>query len=978
MSRRTTPVLVILAVLLLAPTIATQAASTPYIVSIVDRDSYFQADTISAFTYPVVGDTAALCVWVDPTSGAEDFEGGFDFLISYDAYVLDLIDVSRGRDLAPEWEYFSWRSGLFDSCPGCPDGLVRIVGLCDLNDGTSPPESAYNLTGCIIELAFAVGEDPSLQPSCHLVNFYSMDCTDNAISTRQGDGLYLPISGDIRGPSYDSLACPGTGSPYIYYNGGQVCVGGGGEPPDTLLTPYHAGIMDRDSWTQQGSAVPVTSVDGGGSATMCIWVDPGADSLAEGGFDFLVEFDASAMTLSSVAMGGDLAGEWEYFNYSVLSSSHCTGCPDGLVRVTGVCDLNNETTPPDPAFNLAGCIAELTFTASNDPAEAGTCHSVAFYSVDCGDNTITSRAGDSLYVPLTGDVRHPSYDSAGCSTSGLAAINYTSGLFCINDEQVPPDTLATPYDVRIIDRAWWVGQDSVVSFTTAPSGTDATMCLWVDPASGGLRAEGGFDFLVLFNNDMLSVQSVNRGADLAPEWEYFTWRSGVAADSCLGPSEELLRVVGITDLLNTTTPPDGAFELSGCIAELVFHVTGRPNAFTACSSVGFYSMDCGDNAITTPAGDSLFIPLSGVIYCDGFDPASCISTVDSLQKATPAIRFTPGEVCVDDPPVPSGGDLNLNGIAYEIADAVLYANFIMFGPGVFNPMWIEQQLWESETNCDSLTATLADLAYLWNVITGDLPICNPNGEVPSAGPGPVASGEDTIRAMGTSGAPGDVISIDFYVRNVDTLYGFDFRLRYDPTVIEPQTGAVLGDSTPTLDGVVQLRGAPFVVFGGGNPQPGVVTFLAGQVNQGGGEVYPPGSGATVHTSWRILPSAIPQASLLRFEDDSSYANTYNTMVGVHAENWKRPVMLGSTVIVGSAACDCGGRCDYDTDGYLTAIDLGMLISVLYEGATELEHPACPTSCGDYDGDGATTALDLSKLIDHLYAGKPGPFNPCAR
>ena len=71
-----------------------------------------------------------------------------------------------------------------------------------------------------------------------------------------------------------------------------------------------------------------------------------------------------------------------------------------------------------------------------------------------------------------------------------------------------------------------------------------------------------------------------------------------------------------------------------------------------------------------------------------------------------------------------------------------------------------------------------------------------------------------------------------------------------------------------------------------------------------------------------------------------------------------------------------GRGDYDGDGFLTALDLGINIDVLFAGTPDITDPNCPTSRGDLDCDGFNTALDLGIFIDHLFAGGPPPCDPC--
>ncbi|MFH2056997.1 MAG: T9SS type A sorting domain-containing protein, partial [bacterium] len=64
------------------------------------------------------------------------------------------------------------------------------------------------------------------------------------------------------------------------------------------------------------------------------------------------------------------------------------------------------------------------------------------------------------------------------------------------------------------------------------------------------------------------------------------------------------------------------------------------------------------------------------------------------------------------------GDLNLNGIDNEIADAVLYTNYFLYGIVVFD-IAVDGQIAASDVNNDGLSLSLGDLVYLIRIITGD-------------------------------------------------------------------------------------------------------------------------------------------------------------------------------------------------------------------------------------------------------------------
>lgn len=75
-------------------------------------------------------------------------------------------------------------------------------------------------------------------------------------------------------------------------------------------------------------------------------------------------------------------------------------------------------------------------------------------------------------------------------------------------------------------------------------------------------------------------------------------------------------------------------------------------------------------------------------------------------------------------------------------------------------------------------------------------------------------------------------------------------------------------------------------------------------------------------------------------------------------------------------CACPYQSDFDEDGFITALDLGNLIDILFAGKQDVQDPNCPTPRADFDCDGFSTALDLGQIIDHLFAGGRSPCDPC--
>lgn len=75
-------------------------------------------------------------------------------------------------------------------------------------------------------------------------------------------------------------------------------------------------------------------------------------------------------------------------------------------------------------------------------------------------------------------------------------------------------------------------------------------------------------------------------------------------------------------------------------------------------------------------------------------------------------------------------------------------------------------------------------------------------------------------------------------------------------------------------------------------------------------------------------------------------------------------------------CVCEHQCDYDLDGFITALDMGYMIDVLFAGLPDPQDPKCPTTYSDFDYDGFPTTLDLGGLMDHLFYGGTAPCDPC--
>jgi len=242
---------------------------------------------------------------------------------------------------------------------------------------------------------------------------------------------------------------------------------------------------------------------------------------------------------------------------------------------------------------------------------------------------------------------------------------------------------------------------------------------------------GGYDFLIAYDAPGLTFMSAAPG-QLLDEcgWEYFTYRfgpSGNCGDAC--PSG-MLRLVALAETNNGPNHPDCFNSATATeLAVLTFYVSNDRTLECQYLPIQFFWMDCGDNTISSQYGDTLFLvdkvydfEGTDITFNDGVPSYTGIGDFClEGDKYLPlrAIDFKDGGidiVCGDS--IDARGDLNLNGIPYEIADAVMFTNYFISGLSAFEGH-IEASIAASDANADGITLSVADLVYLTRVLQGD-------------------------------------------------------------------------------------------------------------------------------------------------------------------------------------------------------------------------------------------------------------------
>jgi hypothetical protein len=261
---------------------------------------------------------------------------------------------------------------------------------------------------------------------------------------------------------------------------------------------------------------------------------------------------------------------------------------------------------------------------------------------------------------------------------------------------------------------------------------------------------GGFDLLIGYDASGLSFTGAELAQDLKDcGWEYFTYRYNWNGNCGNGCPSGLLRLVGLAETNNGPNHPDFAClsDMTGKgIATLTFLVSNDRNFECQYLPIRFYWMTCTDNTMSDISGDTLYMARNVFNYDDNpLDPTQALNygiTINEDGIYWPgwfgfAVECWPGQgpdikqyplvyldfidggidvACADS--IDARGDINLNGLANEIADAVMFTNYFIMGLPAFGAT-AEASIAASDVNADGISLSVADLVYLIRVIVGD-------------------------------------------------------------------------------------------------------------------------------------------------------------------------------------------------------------------------------------------------------------------
>ncbi len=315
-------------------------------------------------------------------------------------------------------------------------------------------------------------------------------------------------------------------------------------------------------------------------------------------------------------------------------------------------------------------------------------------------DSISGEAGDSVEVPFT--VIDPDFDDVDWVIEGLP-----SGASALEGNPAKiswPSTFADSgsYTVMIIATDEYGLADTAqvalklagvlmysLRIDTLTAITSEEISLEVYARNNQPIEE--FDILIHFDKSVLTPLGVESVGTRSADLDFFTYRlddNGFQGD---------IRIQGQAILADPI--PSG----EGVLFTLSMRVTSDLNVVGNQAPVRFVTRQSGDN--TFVLDDETIIAADEINLFDGY---VLIQVNGSLQL----------------------GDINLNQIAYEIADAVYFSNFYI-SPQTY-PL-DDIQLLNSDVNQDGLAPSIADLVQLINTVSGKItPVRKPRVDSPDA------------------------------------------------------------------------------------------------------------------------------------------------------------------------------------------------------------------------------------------------------
>ncbi|KAA3637725.1 MAG: hypothetical protein DWP97_00315 [Calditrichaeota bacterium] len=118
--------------------------------------------------------------------------GGFDLLIRYDRYALNVQSIDTGQFFSDcDWEYFTYRMQFYPDIPNSGD--IRVISIADIYNDPPLTPGCFEVVDSVqlFTLNFLVTNDRTYECEFAPVILFWNDCNDNFLYSVDGEEQYL-------------------------------------------------------------------------------------------------------------------------------------------------------------------------------------------------------------------------------------------------------------------------------------------------------------------------------------------------------------------------------------------------------------------------------------------------------------------------------------------------------------------------------------------------------------------------------------------------------------------------------------------------------------------------------------------------------------------------------------------------------------------------------------------------------------------
>jgi len=718
---------------------------------------------------------------------------GFDFTIAYDQSVFNLLEVKPGSYLEQNsWEEFYhdfWLDNII--IDGSEYAVAYIHGAIG-DSGPETPPANFKLGDTLAVLNFHISADFTLECTSNPISFIWGSCYSNKIYSWPDEKSYY--SKDVISHN-DSVITDY--KPYPSFTGAnEDCINSG--------TPRRPGFNKRAINYKNGRVkiVCVQDID-----DRCWYGDFNSNGVDNEIADFVyfqnIYFSyflnllpPSSIDSACLTRIADADGDGEYLTiedfvyyirYFCGNSLPIDQIANRFIRGNlKVRDVDNKVTV-NSRFEMDAGAVHLCFYAPGDVSNIALSEAVSHMAMQ------HSHINDSLKILIY---------SFGAVLIGCDSLNIPGNLLELvsfeytGEKPILTYASAAGYngekvDLRIVENDPF--SIKIGKLERVIQGTNVSIPV---TKISGISEMYSFDFLISYNNSALTFLGAKENSELFDipgeyEWEYFTYSFDENRPCDNGCPSGLIRFVGIANQKSSTHFPK-SFDIADntTLFTINFYLTSNLTYKGEFLPVGFFWKDCTDNVIRckgapgNPFGTRSQMALSNRVFnvesrydnifyeitdkkCDfptlNGTQEECYGRVNSRRlDYVPYIDFYNGGMKIPSCVWDERGDINLNGIDYEVADAVVFTNYFIIGLNAFT-VNVDAQTTITDVNGDGIPLTIEDLVHLIRVIVGDvLPYADPRPVEYFSGELHLEDNENTITVSGEFEKEVGAIHLCFY------------------------------------------------------------------------------------------------------------------------------------------------------------------------------------------------------------------------